>query len=141
MNSFDNRKELETGFLKIEEQRNFSGKITDVTLLYYPNSNKTSLLDWKSRIDFEIQSYYDNQEIEHVRIWEFLSKPANQGYGTVILQEFFNYFTERQTQPVEVDGELSAFDEADENNHQRRDHIYRKFGFEIVDGWVKTTIN
>lgn len=141
MDLSDNKKELEHGFLNIDVSFDFADRVKDVTFFYYPDSKKTGLRDWQSQINFEVLSYYDNQDFEKVRLWEFQSKIVNHGYGTVILQEFFNYFMEKQAQPVAIVGKLSDIDEEDENNRQRRDHLYNKFGFEFVDGWIKTTIN
>ncbi|GAB2023453.1 hypothetical protein RyT2_25290 [Pseudolactococcus yaeyamensis] len=141
MDLSDNKKELEHGFLKINECFDYANRAKDVTLLYYPDINKIGLRDFQSKINFEVLSYYDNQDIKKVRLWEFQSKIVNQGYGTVILQEFFNYFTERQTQPVTIVGKLSDVDEEDENNRQRRDYLYEKFKFEFLNGWVEIIIN
>jgi len=66
---------------------------------------------------------------------------VNQGYGTIVLQEFFNYFSEKQTEPILVVGELSEIDERDEVNRQRRNHIYQKFGFEFGNGWITRVID
>lgn len=141
MSSFGNRKELDCGFLQIDESTDYAGRVKDVTLWYYRNSNKQGLYDWQSQINFEIQSYGGNGEIQKVKIWEFRSQTVNQGYGTIVLQEFFNYFSGKQTEPILVVGELSEVDERDEVNRQRRNHIYQKFGFEFSNGRVTKLID
>lgn len=141
MNSFSNRKELDHGFLQIDQSTDFADRVKNVTLWYYPNNNKQGLSEWQSQINFEIQSYEGNDRIQKVKIWEFQSRTVNQGYGTIVLQEFFNYFSEKQTEPILVVGELAKIDGRDEVNQQRRDHIYQKFGFEIVNGCITRVID
>lgn len=140
MNSFGNRKELDHGFLQIDESTDYAGRVQNVTLWYYPNSSRQGLSDWQSQISFEIQSYFENSKIQEVKIWDFLSKTVDKGYGTIVLQEFFNYFSGKQTEPILVVGELSEIDERDEVNQQRRNHIYQKFGFEFSNRWVTKVI-
>lgn len=141
MNSFNDKKELEHGFLQIDESTDYAGRVKNVTLWYYPNTNSYGLSDWQSQINFEIQSYNELGEIQKVKIWEFRSQTVNCGYGTIILQEFFSYLSEKQSDSILVVGELTEIDERDENNRQRRDHIYKKFGFDFVDGWIRKRIN
>ena len=37
---------------------------------------------------------------------------------------------------TKIVGKLSFVDEVDKVNHQRRDHLYQKFGFSITDGRI-----
>lgn len=141
MHSFSNKKELDHGFLQVDETTDYAGKIKNVTLWYFPNDNESSLYDWQSQINFEIQSYSESGQIQKVKIWEFRSRTVNQGYGTIVLRQFLDYFKEKQSQSILVIGALSDLDERDELNRQRRDHVYQKLGFEICNGWVKTVIN
>lgn len=140
MNSFTNKKELDHGFLTIEESIDNDG-IKDVTLFYYPDVNKKSLSDWQSQIIFEVKMYNDIQGYQTVKIWDFFSKTENSGYGTIVLKEFFNYLKRNYSKPLLIIGELTKDDEIDEINKQRRNHIYEKFGFEIVENSIKKIIN
>lgn len=140
MNLFTNKKELDHGFLKIEESIDDDG-IKDVTLFYYPDDNKKSLSDWQSQIIFEVKMYNDIQGYQMVKIWDFVSKIENSGYGTIVLKEFFNYLKGNYSKPLLIIGELTKVDEIDEINKQRRNHIYEKFGFEIVENSIKKMIN
>lgn len=137
MNSLNNKKSLEVGYLVIDETMDFNGKNKNVTFIYYLNEKDCGTIDWKSKIDFEIQMYDNHNEIKKVRIWDFLSREVDKGYGTIVLQEFFRYLKKQQKQPIRIVGYLSECDEKDNNNRQRRDHIYQKFGFKIEGKWVE----
>jgi len=63
MHSFSNRKELDHGFLQIDQSTDFADRVKNVTLWYYPNNNKQGLSEWQSQISFEIQSYDGNDKI------------------------------------------------------------------------------
>lgn len=141
MNLFSNKKELEHGFLQIDESAGYGDIVKNVTMWYYPNSDKRGLFDWQSQINFEIQAYDENGGIQKVEIWEFRSQTVDHGYGTTILKEFFTYFIGKHSQPILVVGELSDIDGKDEINRQRREHIYQKFGFEFVRGRIEKLIN
>lgn len=141
MNSYSNKKELDHGFLNIDEVTDYSGKVSDVVLWYYPNNDQTRLCDWQSQITFEIQSYDEYGKFQKVKIHEFSSKFKNCGYGTLVMQEFFIYLEKNQAHPMLVEGILSEIDGNDINNKQRRDHIYKKFGFDFIGKEIRKVID
>lgn len=136
-----NKKELEVGCLKTEVLKNYLGQIDEITFLYYSDCFNILLTNWKSQIEVEIISYYTNDEIKTVEIVDFISKEANKGYGTIILNQLCLYFSEIQDQPITVLGKLSIIDEVNQENTQRRNHVYQKLGFEIINNCVKKIIN
>ncbi|WP_460058871.1 hypothetical protein [Pseudolactococcus yaeyamensis] len=100
----------------------------------YKSANHYYLQDWISKLECDIHNT-DNSP-EYVEIVSFITwnKQRDKGYGSLLLREFLKCMedvTKKSKGNITIFGELRKIDEVDENNHQRRDHVYQKFGFEL----------
>ncbi|MFS1664696.1 GNAT family N-acetyltransferase [Streptococcus sp. zg-JUN1979] len=64
------------------------------------------------------------------------NKYRDRGFGSLLLREVLLYLVSLFGTKTPVVGSLSAVDEADLNNHMRRNHFYKKFGFEVTNGRI-----
>lgn len=56
---------------------------------------------------------------------------CGQGYGSLLMAEALHYVAHLFGENVTIVGYLSSVDEADDDNRLRRDHFYKKFGFNV----------
>ena len=74
--------------------------------------------------------YFD--KVDYVEIVDFVCNRPGCGYGSKLMNEFLKIV--RITNAKKIIGELSSVDEIDDdNNMNRRNHFYQKFGFKIKD--------
>jgi ribosomal protein S18 acetylase RimI-like enzyme len=62
----------------------------------------------------------------------------DKGIGSLVLQKFVDFAVKCGVSSIS--GCLSHVDEQDENNRQRRNHVYEKFGFTIDGEYVRMEI-
>ena len=109
----------------------------DTILLYnddkYNKSGKMPLLY------FKVENVYDkekgNEIGKRIKIQDLLAREKGIGNGTILLDSLINLAEENKIE--EIIGDLSMVDEQDETNKQRRDQLYKKFGFEINNAKIK----
>lgn len=94
----------------------------------------------KERLNFLIvEAYYHDEgdnthgTLDFLLIRDFLMATPNKGYGSFLLREALLHINQLFGKNVKIIGKLSHVDEQDPENCQRRDHVYRKFGFELKD--------
>ena len=81
-----------------------------------------------------VEAYYNTDKfrtLDHLFIRDFIINIPNRGYGSFLLREALFHLSQLFGENVKIIGELSFVDEQDPENHQRRDHVYQKFGFEL----------
>ncbi len=86
----------------------------------------------------EIKVHYSCQDglFKQLVIKDFLVKKPNRGYGSLLLREALLYISQLFGVKTRIVGKLSFVDEEDKENHQRRDHLYQKFGFAVTEGKI-----
>ena len=101
----------------------------DTILLYnddkYNKSGKMPLL-YKEK---------GNEIGKRIKIQDLLAREKGIGNGTILLDSLINLAEENKIE--EIIGDLSMVDEQDKTNKQRRDQLYKKFGFEINNAKIK----
>ncbi|WP_242359018.1 hypothetical protein [Lactococcus petauri] len=80
----------------------------------------------------------DLERLEYVEIIEFVGRGGElgKGYGSLNLSVMLEFVKEAFGEKTTIKGWLSPFDERSENNKNRRNHVYEKFGFKFEEGWV-----
>ncbi|MCL2574312.1 MAG: GNAT family N-acetyltransferase [Defluviitaleaceae bacterium] len=68
------------------------------------------------------------ERIAHIR--GFFVHTPNAGFGTILMDELIQYAKKHNS--TKITGRLSSVDEKFENT-DRRNHFYKKFGFEFLD--------
>ena len=86
----------------------------------------------------QLQALYGNHDglFKQLVIRDFLIRDPNRGYGSLLLRESLLHISQLFGVKTKIVGKLSFVDEVDKVNHQRRDHLYQKFGFSITDGRI-----
>lgn len=86
----------------------------------------------------QLQALYGNHDglFKQLVIRDFLIRDSNRGYGSLLLRESLLHISQLFGVKTKIVGKLSFVDEVDKVNHQRRDHLYQKFGFSITDGRI-----
>lgn len=86
----------------------------------------------------QLQALYGHHDglFKQLVIRDFLIRDPNRGYGSLLLRESLLHISQLFGVKTKVVGKLSFVDEVDKVNHQRRDHLYQKFGFSITDGRI-----
>lgn len=86
----------------------------------------------------QLQALYGNHDVlfKQLVIRDFLIRDPNRGYGSLLLRESLLHISQLFGVKTKIVGKLSFVDEVDKVNHQRRDHLYQKFGFSITDGRI-----
>ena len=86
----------------------------------------------------QLQALYGNHDglFKQLVIRDFLIRDPNRGYGSLLLRESLLHISQLFGVKTKIVGKLSFVDEVDKINHQRRDHLYQKFGFSITDGRI-----
>ena len=86
----------------------------------------------------QLQALYGNHDglFKQLVIRDFLIRDPNRGYGILLLSESLLHISQLFGVKTKIVGKLSFVDEVDKVNHQRRDHLYQKFGFSITDGRI-----
>ena len=86
----------------------------------------------------QLQALYGNHDglFKQLVIRDFLIRDPNRGYGSLLLRESLLHISQLFGAKTKIVGKLSFVDEVDKVNHQRRDHLYQKFGFSITDGRI-----
>ena len=86
----------------------------------------------------EVKVHYSCQDglFKQLVIKEFLVRKPNRGYGSLLLREALFHISQLFGVKTRIVGKLSFVDEEDKENHQRRDHLYQKFGFAITEGKI-----
>lgn len=86
----------------------------------------------------QLQALYGHHDglFKQLVIRDFLIRDSNRGYGSLLLRESLLYISQLFGVKTKIVGKLSFVDEVDKVNHQRRDHLYQKFGFSITDGRI-----
>lgn len=86
----------------------------------------------------QLQALYGNHDglFKQLVIRDFLIRDPNRGYGSLLLRESLLHISQLFGAKTRIVGKLSFVDEVDKVNHQRRDHLYQKFGFSITDGRI-----
>lgn len=97
----------------------------------------------KDRLNFlNVEAYYHDKEenklgtLDYLLIRDFIIRTPNKGYGSFLLRETLFHIGQLFGENVRVIGKLSCIDERDFENQQRRNHVYKKFGFEIQSNSV-----
>ena len=83
----------------------------------------------------QLQALYGHHDglFKQLVIRDFLIRDSNRGYGSLLLRESLLHISQLFGVKTKIVGKLSFVDEVDKVNHQRRDHLYQKFGFSITD--------
>ena len=83
----------------------------------------------------QLQALYGHHDglFKQLVIRDFLIRDFNRGYGSLLLRESLLHISQLFGVKTKIVGKLSFVDEVDKVNHQRRDHLYQKFGFSITD--------
>ena len=76
-----------------------------------------------------------NEIGKRIKIQDLLAREKGIGNGTILLDSLINLAEENKIE--EIIGDLSMVDEQDKTNKQRRDQLYKKFGFEINNAKIK----
>ena len=76
--------------------------------------------------------------IEGIYLEEIIGD-SNKGYGSKVMKSFLEYI--RPLHVKYVTGTLSMVDEIHLENKSRRDHFYKKFGFEIKGNHIYLELN
>ena len=86
----------------------------------------------------QLQALYGHHDglFKQLVIRDFLIRDPNRGYGSLLLRESLLHISQLFGAKTKIVGKLSFVDEVDKVNHQRRDHLYQKFGFSITDGRI-----
>ncbi len=86
----------------------------------------------------QLQALYGHHDglFKQLVIRDFLIRDSNRGYGSLLLRESLLHISQLFGVKTKIVGKLSFVDEVDKVNHQRRDHLYQKFGFSITDGRI-----
>lgn len=86
----------------------------------------------------QLQALYGHHDglFKQLVIRDFLIRDPNRGYGSLLLRESLLHISQLFGVKTKIVGKLSFVDEVDKVNHQRRDHLYQKFGFSITDGRI-----
>ena len=86
----------------------------------------------------QLQALYGNHDglFKQLVIRDFLIRDPNRGYGSLLLRESLLHISQLFGVKTKIVVKLSFVDEVDKVNHQRRDHLYQKFGFSITDGRI-----
>ena len=86
----------------------------------------------------QLQALYGNHDglFKQLVIRDFLIRDPNRGYGSLLLRESLLHISQLFGVKTKIVGKLSFVDEVGKVNHQRRDHLYQKFGFSITDGRI-----
>lgn len=86
----------------------------------------------------QLQALYGHHDglFKQLVIRDFLIRDSNRGYGSLLLRESLLHISQLFGVKTKIVGKLSFVDEVDKVNHQRRDHLYKKFGFSITDGRI-----
>ncbi|HFH6671981.1 TPA: hypothetical protein ACGMA7_002050 [Streptococcus agalactiae] len=97
----------------------------------------------KDRLNFlNVEAYYSDEgdhklgTLNHLVIRDFVIRIPNKEYGSFLLREALYHISQLFGENVRIIGELSFVDEKDPENHQRRDHVYQKFGFDLKDNSI-----
>ncbi|MGX7203078.1 hypothetical protein BCR22_11670 [Enterococcus plantarum] len=88
--------------------------------------------------------YHNNAEyLERIIIIDCTThyEHINKGYGSILMKEFLHYVKLLNRKELEITGTLSPVDEQKKENHERRDHFYRKFGFKIEGRRLSLKLN
>ena len=118
------------------------GKLRRLHFQLHDMDDPRSPARWHTHIDCDV--FYDKKRkyIRQLRIQECQTREPNQGYGSLLMESFLDYVRRLlEVRQVLLIGKLSLVDEEDEENHQRRNHFYQKFGFVIKEGYVYKTLN
>ena len=131
--------------IAVEETHDWrrEGQLTDCFFELFDLRNDRTPNYWYSYIWAEMNYDPDYKYLTGVTIREFRTRAGqvNKGYGSVLMREFIDYMALLIGKECKISGWLSPVDEENEENHQRRDHVYRKFGFEFINDWVHLTVN
>lgn len=86
----------------------------------------------------QLQALYGHHDglFKQLVIRDFLIRDPNRGYGSLLLRESLLHISQLFGVNTKIVGKLSFVDEVDKVNHQRRDYLYQKFGFSIIDGRI-----
>lgn len=86
----------------------------------------------------QLQALYGHHDglFKQLVIRDFLIRDSNRGYGSLLLRESLLHISQLFGVKTKIVRKLSFVDEVDKVNHQRRDHLYQKFGFSITDGRI-----
>lgn len=120
--------------VSVEEKLDRDGKLTNLEFMLHDMSDSRSIARWHTHIDCDVLYDKNYGFIKRLYIHDFQTRSPNQGYGTLLMEVFLDYISHHfKVKEVLVTGWLSSEDEKDEDNHQRRDYFYQKFGFEIKE--------
>ncbi|MFK4935506.1 hypothetical protein [Lactococcus garvieae] len=126
--SFD-KKKLKHSLKHIERQNSYLSPIADALsphrylnhIWIEPQYRKENDLEW----------------LEYVKITEFLGKTGEvgKGYGSLNLSVMLEFIKDAFGEKTTVKGWLSPVDERSEDNRNRRNRVYEKFGFKFEGEW------
>ena len=109
-----------------------------ITVRYNLNYKKQVEMLYFSLDDGQGKTKYAHHDglFKQLVIRDFLIREPNRGYGSLLLRESLLHISQLFGVKTKIVGKLSFVDEVDKVNHQRRDHLYQKFGFSITDGRI-----
>ncbi len=107
-----------------------------VEMLYFSSDDGQGKTKYAHQL--QLQALYGNHDglFKQLVIRDFLIRDPNRGYGSLLLRESLLHISQLFGVKTKIVGKLSFVDEVDKVNHQRRDHLYQKFGFSITDGRI-----
>lgn len=124
----------------IDTTYNYKGQLTEAHFYLYPIAEALGSQRYLNHIWIEPQYRKENdlEWLEYVKITEFLGKTGEvgKGYGSLNLSVMLEFVKDAFGENITVKGWLSPEDEKDKENKSRRDHVYKKFGFETKENWA-----
>ena len=141
-NIFDSYKKRNVkiiGISQIKENDNLYILLFDYDTILLYNDDKYNKSGKMPLLYFKVENVYDkekgNEIGKRIKIQDLLAREKGIGNGTILLDSLINLAEENKIE--EIIGDLSMVDEQDKTNKQRRDQLYKKFGFEINNAKIK----
>ena len=107
-----------------------------VEMLYFSLDDGQGKTKYAHQLQLQaLYGHYDGL-FKQLVIRDFLIRDPNRGYGSLLLRGSLLHISQLFGVKTKIVGKLSFVDEVDKVNHQRRDHLYQKFGFSITDGRI-----
>ncbi|CJD53024.1 Uncharacterised protein [Streptococcus pneumoniae] len=119
----------------ITERYNLNYK-KQVEMLYFNLDDGQGKTKYAHQLQLQALYGHHDELFKQLVIRDFLIRDPNRGYGSLLLRESLLHISQLFGVKTKIVGKLSFVDEVDKVNHQRRDHLYQKFGFSITDGRI-----